>query len=297
MGRFNRSHLNLDGADRTALQLPGAHGVDRQLASGDDAAWKLTGADHVSFHRIRHGAERHLGVLLCQAVVGVLRHPHGHPYPDTGSDHPDGIAQVDVLQEAVLPVFLGVRAVDEIHAQRDGRRIAPRVKLSLRLGSHLSIALILGFLVVAVGLFLGFRNGQMNPFRMGIAADERAVQEELRQVQHIAVGILARGHDAGDHIRQVNVVADAQQVFGLSDLHVAVLTDTPYHIHIPPVAGQFACVLFDHTAFAQEGVHGIAVLELHILGPAVQVGIESEVMLRQAGRRNRLHNRSPHRRG
>ena len=64
------------------------------------------------------------------------------------------IAQVDVLQEAVFPVFLGVSTVDEVHAQRDGRRIAARFKLSLRLGSHLSIALILGFLVVAVGLFL-----------------------------------------------------------------------------------------------------------------------------------------------
>ena len=132
---------------------------------------------------------------------------------------------------------------------------------------------------------------------MGIAADERTVQKELWQVQHIAVRVLTRGHDAGDHVRQVNVIADAQQVFGLPDLHIAVLTDALHHIHIPPVAGQLSGVLLDHTAFTQQGIHGIAVLELHILGLAVQVGIEGEVVLRQAGRRNGLHNRSPHRRG
>ena len=83
----------------------------------------------------------------------------------------------------------------------------------------------------------------------------------------------------------------------MPDLHVAVLTDPLHHIHIPPVTGQFAGILFDHSAFAQQGIHGIAVFELHILGLAVQVGIEGEVVLRQAGGRNRLHNRSPHRRG
>ena len=83
----------------------------------------------------------------------------------------------------------------------------------------------------------------------------------------------------------------------MPDLHVAVLTDPLHHIHIPPVTGQFAGILFDHSAFAQQGIHGIAVFELHILGLAVQVGIEGEVMLRQAGGRNGLHNRSPHRRG
>ena len=180
MGCLNRGHLDLHGTDRSALQLPGAHRVDRQLASGDDAAGKLTGADHVAFHRIRHGAQRHLDVLLRQAVICVLRHPHGHPDPDAGSDHPDGITQVDVLQEAVFPVLLGLCTVDKVHAQRDGRRIASRVKLCLSLGAHLHIALFLGFLVVAVGLFLGFRHGQVNPFRMGIAANERAVQKELR---------------------------------------------------------------------------------------------------------------------
>lgn len=100
---------------------------------------------------------------------------------------------------------------------------------------------------------------------MGITADERTVQKELRQVQHVAVGILSCRHDAGNHVRKVNVVADAQQVLGLPDLHVAVLADAFYHIHIPPVTGQFPGILFDHTAFTQEGIHGIAVLELHIL--------------------------------
>ena len=297
MGRFNCCHLDLHGANRAALQLPDTHGVDRQFASGDDAAGKLTGADYVAFHCIRHVAKRHLGVLLRQAVVGVLRHPHGHPHSDAGSNDPDGIAKIDVLQEAVFPVFLGIRAVDEVHAQRDSRCIAACVKLSLCLGAHLRIALFPGFLVIAISLFLGFRHGKMNPFRMGIAADERAVQKELRQVQHIAVRVLARGHDPGNHVRQVDVVADAQQVFGLPDLHVAVLTDALHHIHVPPVAGQFSGVLFDHTAFTQQGVHGIAVFKLHILGLAVQVGIEGEVVLRQAGGRNGLHDRSPHRRG
>ena len=137
----------------------------------------------------------------------------------------------------------------------------------------------------------------MNPFRVGITADERAVDKQFWEVKHVAVCVLTSGHDACNHVRQIDVIADAQQVLGLPDLHIAVLTDALHHIHIPPVAGQFPGVLLNHTAFAQQGIHGIAVFKLHILCLAVQVGIEGEVMLRQAGRRNRLHNRSPHRRG
>ena len=297
MRSLNCGHLHLQTAHGTGLQLPAPHRIQRKLRAGNGAGCQLTSGDHAALQRIGYGAQRNRSVFARQAIIGVLRHPHGHPHSDAGSNDPDGIAKIDVLQEAVFPVFLGIRAVDEVHAQRDSRCIAACVKLSLCLGAHLRIALFPGFLVIAISLFLGFRHGKMNPFRMGIAADERAVQKELRQVQHIAVRVLARGHDPGNHVRQVDVVADAQQVFGLPDLHVAVLTDALHHIHVPPVAGQFSGVLFDHTAFTQQGVHGIAVFKLHILGLAVQVGIEGEVVLRQAGGRNGLHDRSPHRRG
>jgi hypothetical protein len=132
---------------------------------------------------------------------------------------------------------------------------------------------------------------------MWIAGDEWAVQKELRQVQHVAVRVLSGRHDTGDHVCQVNVIRHTQQVFSLPDLDIAVQPDPLNHIHISPVPSQFADILFDHTAFAQQSVHGIDVFKRHILGPAVQVRVEGEVMIRQAGRRDRLNDGSPHRSG
>ena len=83
----------------------------------------------------------------------------------------------------------------------------------------------------------------------------------------------------------------------MPDLYVAILADTLHDKHIEPVPRQFSAVLLNHPAFAQQSIYRIDVDELHILGGAVQVGKEGEIVLGQAGGRNRLHNRSPHRRG
>jgi hypothetical protein len=88
--------------------------------------------------------------------VGVLRHPHGDPDPDAGSDDPDGVPQIDVLQEAVLLVLLGIGAVDKADRQGDGGHIASGIELCLRCFPHGGVALSLRFLVVAAGDFLGF---------------------------------------------------------------------------------------------------------------------------------------------
>ena len=137
----------------------------------------------------------------------------------------------------------------------------------------------------------------MDPFRMGVGINQRTVDIQFRQVQHVPVSILASWHDPGNNVGQVDIVGDAQQVFGLPDLHIGVLTNTLHDEYIPPVAGELTSVFLHNAVFAKNGVHGVHVFELHILGSAVQVGIEGEVMLGQAGRGNRLYNGSPHSRG
>ena len=280
VGGLNRCHLNLDRADRARLQSACAYGVNSQLAPGDNTAGQLSRGDGIALHRIGHRAQGHAGVLLRQAVVGILGHTHGHLYPDSGRDDPHSVPQVDVLQEAVLLVLFSFRAVDEIHVQRDGRCITPCVILCLHGFPHIGIALFLCLGIVTVRFFLGIRHRQMNPFRVGISLDKRTVDEQFREVQHVSVRVLACGHNAGDHIGQVNVIADAQQVFRLPDLHVAVLAHALHQKHIPPVPRELALVFLHHTTFTQQGVHGIDVHKLHVLRPAVQVGIEGEIMLR-----------------
>ena len=45
----------------------------------------------------------------------MLRHAHGYRDADPARNHPDAIPEEDVLQEVVLPVFLGLGAVDEVN--------------------------------------------------------------------------------------------------------------------------------------------------------------------------------------
>ena len=121
----------------------------------------------------------------------------------------------------------------------------------------------------------------MNPFGMGISADIRAIQVKLRQIENIAVRILAGGHDARDHVRLVHIVGNAGHVLFLPDLYVRIIAHALYEKHIEPVPGQLRAVLFDHPAFAQQGFHGVDVLEAHFISSGGQVGIEGEIVLRK----------------
>ena len=242
------------------------------------------GRDRISLHGIRNRAEGHLSIFPGQAVIGILRHPHGYPDTYPGSNDTDSIAEEDVLQEAVFLILFCFSAVDETDVQCDSWNIAPGIELGLRSLPHEGIALRFGLGVIPVGIFLGFRYREMDPFRMGIGIDQRTVDVQFREIEYVPISILAGRHDSGDDIGQVNIIGNAQQVFGLPDLHIGILTDTLHDENIPPIAGELTCVFLHDTVFAKNGVHGVYVFELHILRCAVQVGIEGEVMLGQAGR-------------
>ena len=50
-------------------------------------------------------------------------------------------------------------------------------------------------------------------------------------------------------------------------------------------------------AFTEQGIHWVHIFKLYVLGGAVQIGIEGEVMRGQAICRDPIHNSCPHRRG
>ena len=52
--------------------------------------------------------------------------------------------------------------------------------------------------------------------------------------------------------------------------------------HVEPVPRQLAAVLLHEAAVAEDGVHGVDVLEFHLFGGGVEVGIEGEIVLRKA---------------
>ena len=279
------------------MQLAAAHGVERQLHAGDGPAGQLPRGDHTALQRVRGGAQRYGGVLLRQAVVGVLRHAQGNFHPDVPGDDAHAVAKKDVLKEPVLPVLLRIGAVDEVHLERHRGQVA--AVFIFRLGglAQFGVALILAFRRIAVRHFPGLAYRQMNPLRMRVRADVRAVDVQFRQVEDVAVRVLAGGHDARDHVCLVHVVGDAGEVLALPNLYVAVHAHAPDQKHVKPVPRQLPAVLLRQPAFAQQGLHGIDVLKAHVLRRGGQVGIEGEAMPGEAGGGKALHDGSPHRGG
>ena len=288
---------DLQTAHRTALQLPAAHRVERQLHAGDGAAGQLPGGDHAAFQRIRSGSQRHGGVFARQAVVGVLRHAHGDFHADAPGHHAHAVAEEDVQKKRVLPVFLGIGAVDEVHLERHRGQVAALVKLRLRRRAHVLIAGGQGLVVLAFRHLFRFRRRKVDPLRMRVRADVRAVDVQLGQVEDIAIRVLTGGHDAGDHVGLVHVVGDAGQVLALPDLHVAVHAHAPDQKHVEPVTRQLRAVLFHQSAFAQQRFHRVDILPFHFLRRGGQVGVESEVVAGKTSIRKALYDGSPHRGG
>ena len=174
-----------DPTDR--LQLAAAHGVERQLHAGDGTVGQLPRGDHAALQRVRGGAQRYGGVLLRQAVVGVLRHAQGDRHADAPGHHAHAVAEEDVLEKPVLPVFLGIGAVDEVHLERHRGQVAALVKLRLRRRAHVLIAGGQGLVVLAFRHLFRFRRRKVDPLRMRVRADVRAVDVQFRQVEEVAV--------------------------------------------------------------------------------------------------------------
>ena len=128
---------------------------------------------------------------------------------------------------------------------------------------------------------------------MWVAVNIGAVDIALGQIEKIAVPVLAGGHDARDHIREVYIVGDAQQVLSLPDLHVGVAAYALDEEHVKPVPRQLAAVLFHEAAVAEDGVHGVDIFKDHFLGGAVEIGIEGEIVLRKTAAGDALHHICP----
>ena len=256
------------------MQLACAHRIDGQLASGNHAGGQLAGRDHAALQRIRCRAECDGGVFLSQTIVGVLRHAHGYFHANAPGHDAHAVAEKDVGKRCILLIFLGIRTVDEIHLQRDCGKVAARVKLRLRSLAHFGIALRLAFQFVAILDFLRLRYRQVNPFRVSIGIDVRAVEIQFRQIQDIPVRVLTGGHDAGDHVRFIHIIRNAGQVLFLPNRNIGVIAYAPDQKHIVPVAGQFRAVLAHQPIFAQHGLHGIDVLPFHVLGSTGEIRIK-----------------------
>ena len=259
----DRRFLDLQLAHGPALQLANAHRIDCQFRTCDAAVGKLPGCDDVPGQRIGHGAQRHGDILPGQAIIAVLRHPHGDGHSDAPGNHPNRISQEDRLQEGVLFILFRLRHVDELHRQGDVRQIAPLVELILGCLPHFGVTLILALFLAALSLgdLLGFRDLQMNPFREGIVFYEGTVHKSLRQIQDVAILVLAGGHDARGDVCHIHVVLDARQVLALTDFDVRIVTHTLHDKHIEPVPHDFTAVVFDDTSIPKQAVHGILVLE------------------------------------
>ena len=128
---------------------------------------------------------------------------------------------------------------------------------------------------------------------MRVSADLRTVNIQLREIQNIPVLILPGGHDPGDHIGQVEVIGNSQQVFPFPNLHFRILPDALYQEGVEPVPSQFAAVLLNNSIAAEDRVYGIHVLQLHFLSRALEIRIEGEAVFREAGGGDCLHDRSP----
>ena len=281
--RFNGGHLHLQRPHRAVLQLPRAHGVHRQLRAGDAPGGELAAGNGVALDGVRHLAQRHLRVALQQAVVGVLRHAHGHRYADFPGNHAHRVAQIDVLESGVLRELHGVFGADEVHRHSHVRQVTPAVVLLPRRLSHQLIALGDGLFVVLVVAFLCLGHVEVNPLRVDVLVDIRTVDVQFRQIDGLAVLVLAGGHDARDHARLIHVVGHAQKVFALANLHVRVPPDALHQKHIPPVPRQLRLVLLYKAVVVQKRVYRVDMLKDHLFGGRVDVRIEGEAVLGQAG--------------
>ena len=124
----------------------------------------------------------------------------------------------------------------------------------------------------------------MNPLRLCIGTDIWAIYIQLRQVQNIAVRILACRHDARNHIGCVHIKGNAGQVFPFSDMNIAVSTHALDKEHIMPVTSQFCTILSHYSPFAKQRFNRIDILKNNALCCTGEVGIKRKGMLRHAFR-------------
>ena len=96
------------------------------------------------------------------------------------------------------------------------------------------------------------------------SADVRAVDVQFGKIQHIAVCVLAGGHDSRDSIGHIHIDGDACEVFLLADLYFAVRTYAANEEHVKPVADEFGSILGGQTVLTQQRLHRVDVLEGHI---------------------------------
>ena len=182
------------------------------------------------------------------------------------------------MQDAEIPVFLGIVYIEKVHIQHDRGQVAAVVQLGLCGVAQLAINITLaGFII-----FLGVRHSEVSPFYMRVSADVRAVDVLLRQVQHVTVLVLAGGHNARDHAGLVHIVGDAQQVLALTDLHIRIPTHAVDEVYVVPVPGQLRMIPADNALIAQHGFHRVDVLEGDLIRRAGQVGVHGEVVRRLA---------------
>ena len=123
------------------------------------------------------------------------------------------------------------------------------------------------------------------------SVDVRTVDIQFREIQHIAVCVLAGGHDARDSIGHIHIDRDAGEVFLLTDLHLAVRTHTADEEHVKPVADEFGSVLGGQSILTQQSLYRVDVLKGDIRSCALQIGVKCEVVLGQTAIRYALHNR------
>ena len=117
---------------------------------------------------------------------------------------------------------------------------------------------------------------------MDVCVNVRRIDVKLRQIQYIAVRIFTRRHDARGDIGFVHIVGNTGQVLAFPDLHVGIRANALDKENVEPITGQLRTIFVSETALAQQSLDWIDILNQHILGGGRQIGVEGEVMLRQA---------------
>ena len=80
-------------------------------------------------------------------------------------------------------------------------------------------------------------------------------------------------------------------------MHIGIAAHALDEENVEPVPRQLAAVLLHEAAVAEDGVHGVDVLEFHLFGSAVEVGIEGEIVLRKTAAGDALRHICPSGRG